>query len=71
MIQQDITTRCAHLRRLRERMNEEIRLLQETLQETETRGFDNPIQTVEVLKSLQHVCHNVELELEKCPENGA
>ncbi|GER89487.1 hypothetical protein KDW_36490 [Dictyobacter vulcani] len=67
MTQQDIKTRCAHLRRLRDRMNEEIQLLQTTLRETEARGFDNPIQTVDVLKSLQHVCNKVDLELEKCP----
>ena len=68
MVSPDIQVRCAHLRRLRDRMTEEIRLLRATLRETETRGFDNPIETVEVLKSLQQVCNTVEMELEKCPD---
>ena len=65
---QDIKTRCAHLRKLRDRMTEEMQLLRATLRETEARGFDNPIETSKVLKSLQQVYNNVEIELAKCPD---
>lgn len=69
MMQQEMKTRCAHLRRLREQMEKEIRALQVTLRETESRGFDNPIETVEALQSLQHAYNKIETALAECPED--
>jgi hypothetical protein len=66
MMQQDKVT-CKQLRRLHRHLTEELRLLKESLQEVEQRSFDNPIETVNVIRSLQEVLNTVNHELAKCP----
>lgn len=65
---QDITAdKCERLRRLRSRIVEELKILKENLQETTLEGFDNPIETATIIKSLQETLRNVDVELMKCP----
>lgn len=61
------TDRCKKLRKLHDRLVEELRLLKES-QEEETEDFENPVQTANVIKSLQETLSTVVRELEKCPE---
>jgi hypothetical protein len=60
---------CKQLRRLHDRITEELRLLKEGLRETEQESFENPIETVNIVKTLQEVLNTVNLELAKCPPN--
>jgi hypothetical protein len=55
------------LRRLHDRITEELRLLKEGLREAEQESFENPIETVNVIRTLQEVLNTVNLELAKCP----
>ncbi|HTK11925.1 MAG TPA: hypothetical protein VL485_32435 [Ktedonobacteraceae bacterium] len=64
---QNLTERCKHLHKLHDRLVEEIRLLKESLREVEQESFDNPIETVNVIRSLQDTLNTVSKELEKCP----
>jgi hypothetical protein len=64
---QNFTERCTHLRKLQGRLVEEIRLLKESLREVEMETFENPIETVNVIRSLQDALNTVNKELEKCP----
>ena len=66
MMQQEKVT-CKQLRKLHGHLTEEIRLLKESLREAEQEGFKNPIETVNVIKSLQEVLNTVNNELAKCP----
>ncbi|HEX3641040.1 MAG TPA: hypothetical protein VHV10_07110 [Ktedonobacteraceae bacterium] len=67
MMQQQDKATCKRLRRLHSNVTEELRLLKETLREAEEESFENPIETVNVVKSLQEVLNTVNLELAKCP----
>jgi hypothetical protein len=60
---------CKQLRRLHDRITEELRLLKEGLRETEQASFENPIETVNLVRTLQEVLNTVNLELAKCPPN--
>ena len=62
------TDRCKKLRRLHSRLVEELRLLKESQQEEVSEGFENPVQTANIIKSLQETLSTVVRELEKCPE---
>jgi hypothetical protein len=64
---QNLTDKCRHLRRLHDRLTEEIRSLKEVLREEERESFDNPMEMVQVVKSLQEALNTVNQELEKCP----
>ena len=64
---ENTTDRCKKLRRLHDRLVEELRLLKES-QEEETEDFENPVQTANIIKSLQETLNTVVRELEKCPE---
>ncbi len=59
--------KCQNLYRLRRRIVEELRVLKENLQETQLEGFDNPIETANIIKGLQETLHHVDVQLEKCP----
>jgi hypothetical protein len=67
MMQQQDKATCKRLRKLHNNLTEELRLLKETLREAEEESFENPIETVNVVKSLQEVLNTVNLELAKCP----
>jgi hypothetical protein len=62
------TDRCKKLRRLHNRLVEELRLLKESQEEEESEGVENPIQTANIIKSLQETLSMVVRELEKCPD---
>ena len=62
------TDNCKKLRKLHDRLTEEVRKLQEDLQLEEREGVANPLQTVSIIKSLQRTLNTVEVELAKCPE---
>ena len=66
MTQQDPTI-CKRLRKLHGHLTEEIRLLKEGLREAEQETFENPIETVNVIKNLQEVLNMINHELVKCP----
>jgi hypothetical protein len=57
---------CSQLRKLHDRLVEEVRLLRESLQEEEE-SFDNPLEMRNILADLQAALHRVNLELQKCP----
>ncbi len=57
---------CSRLRKLHDRLVEEVKLLRESLQEEEE-GFDNPLEIRTIIADLQAVLHRVNLELQKCP----
>jgi len=62
------TDQCKKLRKLHDRLTEEVRKLEEELQLEERDGVANPLETVSIIKSLQRTLNTVEVELSKCPE---
>jgi len=60
------TDKRQQLRQLRDRLTDELRVLKEIEQEEEREGTVNPIETVNIIKSLQKALSTVELELQKC-----
>ncbi|QBD80376.1 hypothetical protein EPA93_32155 [Ktedonosporobacter rubrisoli] len=62
-----MSERCRHLRRLHASLTHEITVLQETLQEEEGIGSENPIEIRNILKSLQDTLQATNVELQKCP----
>ncbi|GHO94617.1 hypothetical protein KSF_046650 [Reticulibacter mediterranei] len=59
--------KCKRLRKLHTQLVEELRVLKEELREEEGEGFENPIETVNIIKSLQQARGTIEQELQKCP----
>jgi len=59
---------CKKLRRLHDRLTEEVRILEADLRQEEREGVGNPIEMVSIIKSLQRTLSTVELELAKCPD---
>ena len=66
-VQGTTENKCQNLHRLRRRIVEELSILKGNLQETQLEGFDNPIETATIIKSLQETLHHVDAQLEKCP----
>jgi hypothetical protein len=60
------SNRCNQLRTLHDRLVDEVRLLSAGVQEEEE-GFENPIEMHNIIRSLQTVLHQINLELQKCP----
>jgi hypothetical protein len=60
--------RCQQLRKLRDRLAEEVRALKESEQQEEYEGVGNPLEMVNIIKSLQKTLSTVDLELQKCPD---
>jgi len=58
--------RCNQLHKLHDRLVDEVRLLEESVQEEEE-GFENPLEIHTILTSLQTVLHQINVELQKCP----
>lgn len=63
----NIQDRCRQLRRLRTSLYVELNELKEGLNQEEHDGVANPIETVNIIKSLQKTLQDIEIELEKCP----
>jgi hypothetical protein len=61
------TDKCEQLRKLHDRLVEEVRILEEGVFEEEEEGVANPVETVNVIKSLKKSLEAVHLELQKCP----
>lgn len=59
--------RCSRLRKLRARIEEELRQLREEEREDEAEGVANPVEIVNIQKSLQSVLQTITFELDKCP----
>ena len=59
--------RCTQLRRLHERLIQEIQQLQASVDEEDREGVGNPLATLNVIKSLQSALQTIDLELQKCP----
>lgn len=64
---QNTADKCKQLSKLHSRLVEEISALKETQQIMESESFDNPIETVNVIRSLQGTLKAINHELEKCP----
>jgi flagellar biosynthesis/type III secretory pathway chaperone len=60
--------KCQQLRELKSRLIEELRILRQNLEEEEQEGVVNPIETVNIIESLQKTLSSVNLELQKCPD---
>jgi len=58
--------RCNQLRKLHDRLVDEVKLLKESAQEEEE-GFENPLEIHNIIMSLETVLHQINLELQKCP----
>jgi hypothetical protein len=58
--------RCQRLRELRVRIFQELQELKESVQREEHSGIDAPIETLSIIKSLQNVLNNIDVELKKC-----
>ena len=60
--------RCKKLRKLYDRLKEEVRVLEADVRQEEHDGVANPLEMVSIIKSLQKTLSSVEVELAKCPE---
>ena len=63
------TERCQKLRTLHARLIQEVRTLEADVRQEEYDGVANPLEMVNIIKSLQGTLSSVEAELVKCPEN--
>jgi len=61
------TDKCKQLRELHDRLANELRVLKESVQDDEREGVVNPIESLNIIKSLQKTLNTVDLELQKCP----
>jgi hypothetical protein len=64
------TDNCQKLRTLHNRITNELKELRENEELAENEGIANPIQTASVIKSLQKVLSNIDIELNKCSQQG-
>ena len=62
------TERCKRLRKLHDRLTEEVRTLEADVRQEEHEGVANPLEMVNIIKGLQRTLSSVEAELAKCPE---
>jgi len=62
------TDKCKQLRELYDRLTDELRVLKESVQDEEHEGIANPLEMVNIIKSLQKTLSTVDLELQKCPD---
>ena len=59
---------CQKLRKLHARLIQEVRTLEADVRQEEYDGVANPLEMVNIIKSLQRTLSSVETELAKCPE---
>ncbi len=64
----NVDDKCKQLRRLHDRLVEELRSFKASLALEEREGVGNPLEMVNIIKSLQEALNTVDLELQKCPE---
>ena len=58
--------KCKQLRELHDRLTAELRALRESEQEEEREGVANPLEMVNIIKSLQKTLGTIDFELQKC-----
>jgi hypothetical protein len=58
---------CTRLHHLHGHLVHEINMLKEAVNEEEREGVVNPIETINIIESLQKALHTIQLELQKCP----
>jgi len=58
--------KCKQLRELHDRLTAELKALKESEQEEEREGVANPLEMVNIIKSLQKTLGTIDLELQKC-----
>ena len=63
----DNNDRCSKLRKLHDRIEEELRILKAEEREENRVGFDNPLMISNIIKSLQSTLSSIDVELQKCP----
>jgi hypothetical protein len=63
----DNNDRCSKLRKLHDRIEEELRILKAEEREENRVGFDNPVVISDIIKSLQSTLSSIDGELQKCP----
>ena len=63
----DENDKCARLRHLYAHLVHEINMLKVGVNEEEREGVVNPVETINVIESLQQALHTIHLELQKCP----
>ena len=63
----DENDRCSKLRKLHDRIEEELRILKGEERQENIVGFDNPIEISNIIKSLQSALGTIDVELQKCP----
>jgi hypothetical protein len=61
---------CTRLRHLHAHLVHEINMLKVAVNEEEREGVVNPLETINVIESLQKALHTIHLELQKCPGNA-
>ncbi len=62
------TDKCKQLRELHDRLIGELRVLKEGVQDEEREGIANPLEMVNIIKSLQKTLSTVDIELHKCQD---
>ena len=62
------TDKCKQLRELHDRLADELRVLKKGVQDEEREGVANPLEMVDIIKSLQKTLSSVDLELQKCQD---
>jgi len=45
-------------------------MLKVGINEEEREGVENPVETINIIESLQQALHTIHLELQKCPGSG-
>ena len=63
----DDSDTCTRLRHLHAHLVHEINMLRRSVNEEEREGVVNPVETINVIESLQRALHTIHLELQKCP----
>ncbi len=59
--------RCSQLRTLQDQLVKEISILRESVQKTEWEGVETPIETINIIKSLEKSLNTTTIELQECP----
>lgn len=59
--------RCNQLRTLHDQLTRQIKTLKESVQKVEREGVEAPVETINVIRSLEKSLHTTALELQECP----
>ncbi len=59
--------RCNQLRVLQDQLVKQLSALRENVQKTEQEGVESPLETLDIIKSLEKSLNTTTLELQECP----